>query len=44
MAELQVYCYQIRSVFASVLKALTHYNDFHKDFSEKIVGKIVVLI
>ena len=26
------------------LKALTHYKDFHKDISKKIVGKIVVHI
>ena len=26
------------------VKALTHYKDFHKDFSKKIVGKIVVHI
>ena len=27
-----------------LLKALTHYKDFHKDLSKKIVGKIVVHI
>ena len=30
--------------FLSTLKALTHYKDFHKDFSKKIVGKIFVHI
>ena len=28
----------------SILKALAHYKDFHKDFSEKIVVKIFVHI
>ena len=27
-----------------LFKALAHYKDFHKDFSEKIVAKIVVHI
>ena len=26
-----------------MLKALTHYNDFHKDFSKKLLGKLLSL-
>ena len=36
-----VYTKRAKFFFIENLKALTHYKDFHKDFSKRIVGKTV---